>query len=343
MKTKTENFIKLLSTLMLLALLLFSFSSCSVLNLPDNEGENHKPVANAGDDQIVSFGDTVQLNGSGSSDEDGDTLSYNWSFTSTPDVSSATLSDPTIGNPTFTPDKSGQYIIQLIVNDAKEDSEPDNITIKVFETITISGKILNNGQPVVNKRLDFHYILGDWESEEIVSTIYTGGDGSFNFNIQYKNEYGSNCHFIIQHNGSDLGETFNNAFLDWHCGIEKIDSENIVIPDFDIKYDGQIISPSDNHTISSNDISDSTPLIFRWDHGARAGIINCVFQLRKEPNRYPSFTTPPIYNNEMLFNGMMDDGSHISAGTYKWKFWCHFSEEDRNFYAVPRRYTLIVN
>nr|QNO54724.1 hypothetical protein PDBAIGND_00030 [Methanosarcinales archaeon ANME-1 ERB7] len=259
MKTKTKNFIKLLSTLIFLALLLFSFSSCSLLNLPDNEDENHKPVANAGDDQIVSFGDTVQLNGSGSSDEDGDTLSYNWSFTSTPDASSVTLSDPTIANPTFTPDKSGQYIIQLIVNDAKEDSEPDNITIKAFGTITISGKILNNGQPVVNKELNFHYILGDWESEEIVNTIYTGGDGSFNFYIQYKNKYGSNCHFIIVHNGSDLGETFNNAFLNWDCLIEKIDSENIVIPDFDIKYDGQIISPSDNYTISSNDISDLTP------------------------------------------------------------------------------------
>jgi len=342
MKTKTKNFIKLLSTLIFLALLLFSFSSCSVLNLPDNEGENHKPVANAGDDQIVSFGDTVQLNGSGSSDEDGDTLSYNWSFTSTPDVSSVTLSDPTIGNPTFTPDKSGQYIIQLIVNDAKEDSEPDNITIKVFETITISGKILNNGQPVVNKKLDFHYILGNWESEEIVNTIYTGGGGVFNFNIQYKNEYSSNCHFIIVHNGSALGETFIDAFLNWDCLIEKIDSENIVIPDFDIKYDGQIISPSDNYTISSNDISDSTPLIFGWDHGARAGIIYCVFEIWKEPNRDPAYATP-IYNNEMQFNGMIDDDSHISAGTYTWQVWCHFSEEDRNFYAASREYTLIVN
>src|SRR5207244_3603883 len=78
---------------------------------------NSAPVANAGRDQSIVVGHTVQLNGSASTDVDGDQLSYHWSLLSVPAGSSATLSDAAAVNPTFFADQLGDYIVQLIVND----------------------------------------------------------------------------------------------------------------------------------------------------------------------------------------------------------------------------------
>src|SRR5581483_182069 len=52
---------------------------------------NTPPSANAGPDQVVSKGSTVFLNGSGSSDVDGDALNYQWTLIVRPEESGATL------------------------------------------------------------------------------------------------------------------------------------------------------------------------------------------------------------------------------------------------------------
>ncbi len=97
--------------------------------------QNSKPVANAGPDQVVFVGQTVQLDGLGSSDVDGDLLTYQWSFTSVPGSSNTVLSDSTVANPTFVPDVVGSYVVQLIVNDGTEGSDPDTamVTVTVAE------------------------------------------------------------------------------------------------------------------------------------------------------------------------------------------------------------------
>ncbi len=92
--------------------------------------KNSKPVADAGVDQTVEIGATVQLDGTGSSDADKDTLRFAWSFTAKPEGSSAVISDPSSPRPTFMADQAGTYVVQLIVNDGKEDSvPPDTVTI----------------------------------------------------------------------------------------------------------------------------------------------------------------------------------------------------------------------
>ena len=90
---------------------------------------NTLPTANAGADQGVTAGDTVQLDGGGSTDVDGDSLTYAWSLTSRPPGSTAALSDPTAVKPTFVADLGGTYVAQLIVNDGKGKSQPDFVTI----------------------------------------------------------------------------------------------------------------------------------------------------------------------------------------------------------------------
>ncbi len=87
--------------------------------------ENTPPVADAGAAQMVFVGAPVDLDGSGSSDVDGDPLAYAWSFVSRPTASNAIIDDPTAEQTRFTPDQRGLYVVQLIVNDGTADSAPD--------------------------------------------------------------------------------------------------------------------------------------------------------------------------------------------------------------------------
>lgn len=96
---------------------------------------NSAPVANAGPDQGgVVADDVVTLNGGGSSDTDGDALTYQWAFTSVPTDSVATLNDAAAVAPQFTVDKKGEFILQLIVNDGQVDSAADLVTITAGNT-----------------------------------------------------------------------------------------------------------------------------------------------------------------------------------------------------------------
>ncbi len=113
------------------------------------------PIANAGPDQSVIVGQTAQLDGSGSSDPNGDPLTFRWALNSRPSNSRATLSDPTLVNPTFVVDQPGPYVVQLIVNDGSFDSLPDTVTL----TAVISGSgpqspIVTNPGPQINLERD---------------------------------------------------------------------------------------------------------------------------------------------------------------------------------------------
>ena len=69
---------------------------------------NVAPVADAGPDQGGKApGSLVTLNGSGSSDANGDPLTYSWSL-SKPTGSAAILANPTSVSPTFTVDRARQ-------------------------------------------------------------------------------------------------------------------------------------------------------------------------------------------------------------------------------------------
>jgi K319L-like, PKD domain len=73
----------------------------------------------------------VNLNGSGSSDANGDPLSYKWSLTTEPADSTIRNFSSTSITPSFTPDVPGTYVMQLIVNDGFVDSPASTVQIQV--------------------------------------------------------------------------------------------------------------------------------------------------------------------------------------------------------------------
>ena len=96
------------------------------------------PVANPGPGQTVHQGSLVNLNGSASTDSDGQPLTYQWSLLSVPLNSTAVLAQPTSMNPYFTADLAGNYVVQLIVNDGYLNSAPATVTISTGDTAPVA-------------------------------------------------------------------------------------------------------------------------------------------------------------------------------------------------------------
>lgn len=96
---------------------------------------NSDPIANAGLDLTLAAGSHVVLDGGGSADTDGDSLTYSWSFISTPVGSLAILSDSTSVTPYFVSDLVGEYVLSLTVNDGDSDSVADEVVVTVATSI----------------------------------------------------------------------------------------------------------------------------------------------------------------------------------------------------------------
>jgi len=111
---------------------------------------NHKPTADAGKNQHVKKGSVVTLDATQSTDiESYEQLTYVWNIKSKPSSSTATLSSTTVDKPTFTADKTGEYVLALVVNDGTVDSDKVEITITVTD-------VSANAKPVAHAGKDQH-------------------------------------------------------------------------------------------------------------------------------------------------------------------------------------------
>ncbi|HTE41176.1 MAG TPA: PKD domain-containing protein, partial [Steroidobacteraceae bacterium] len=102
--------------------------------------QNSAPIANAGQDQTAAIGSRVTLNGSDSTDANGDSLTYAWRLIDRPETSRTVFlnSDPVSPIADFIVDKPGQYVAELIVSDGTEDSAPDTVIISTSNSIPIA-------------------------------------------------------------------------------------------------------------------------------------------------------------------------------------------------------------
>lgn len=99
------------------------------------ENVNHLPIASAGADQTVAEGASVTLDAAGSSDPDGDTLTYEWTQVSGPAV---VLSDHDTATPSFTAPQVGPagatLVFRVTVDDGYGGDDSAEVTITVQDS-----------------------------------------------------------------------------------------------------------------------------------------------------------------------------------------------------------------
>jgi len=140
---------------------------------------NIAPVANAGPDQIYKVGSTVRLNGSNSTDADGDNLTYQWQWIKKPEGSNAIFTSVTESKPSFVADVAGIYLLNLTVSDPYIQSEP-----KIVEFTVIP-----NQAPTADAGIDIQSTTGAVVALDGSKSADPDGDKlSFNWSIVSKPE-----------------------------------------------------------------------------------------------------------------------------------------------------------
>jgi hypothetical protein len=135
---------------------------------------NAPPVAVIDTPASVVVGNAVQLSAANSTDVNQDPLNYKWSLLSKPMKSTGALADSsasllamqTLVNPVFTADVPGVYVISLVANDTKENSDP--VTVAVIASA-------QNLPPVAN--------AGPDQVVAVDSTVTLDGRGSTDPNL----------------------------------------------------------------------------------------------------------------------------------------------------------------
>jgi hypothetical protein len=115
----------------------------------DDPAVNRRPIARAGADRSVVLGTEVQLDGTRSTDPDGDVLTYQWTQLAGPRV---TLDNNRSPRPTFSTTRTGFVRFGLTVSDGKAASASSSVLIQV----TAEG----NQPPVASAGPDQQVIIG---------------------------------------------------------------------------------------------------------------------------------------------------------------------------------------
>lgn len=127
---------------------------------------NNAPVANAGGDIAQSLSSSgIALNGTSSSDPDGDTLSYTWEITSQAGSGDGTLQNETSSTATFSASVPGDYTVRLTVRDPGGLSSTDSVTLS-----------LANDAPVINlSAFDLDVLIGETQNYNAASSSDPNG------------------------------------------------------------------------------------------------------------------------------------------------------------------------
>ena len=171
---------------------------------------NRAPRADAGPDHAVNEDSTVLLNAAGSSDPDGDGLTFHWDLLSATGPA-VTLSSASSPMPTFFAADNGSYTFRLTVSDGFGGSATDDVVIAVNNvapgavTVTADPAAINRDDSTTLSgafadpgTLDTHTVVIEWDDGSANTTLnLTAGVLSYGATHQYLTSRPGNTPYAI--------------------------------------------------------------------------------------------------------------------------------------------------
>jgi hypothetical protein len=143
-----------------------------------------------------------------------------------------------------------------------------------------------------------------------------------------------------------LTPTAEVAKLAWIEGTLPIGENSIELPDLEvsINIEGMVFrldDPADGSTYSAAVISPSNPIRFSWTLYQQG---NSYFvELGQNGNAEPLWISGNTPSTSLMWNGILNDGSHITEGTYWWRVGVNKALQNYNLVAFTHEWDLIFN
>ncbi len=271
---------------------------------------SYRPVAKAGLNKSVPEGETVQLDGSESYDQDNNPITFSWRSPAGIHLNDSTLKKPTFVAPEVKANTN--YTFTLLVNDGTSDSDPSTVTITVLQV---------NKRPVANAGPDKSYNEGTSVSldgstssdpdQDVISYKWTSLDGIILFD-----PLGAVPSFIAPQVNADKTYRFKLEVAD---GVLTSIPDTVVITVLNlnkrpvafaggdqtvnegslVQLDGSMSSDPDNEAIT-----------YKW-------VAPPMIVLSSATVSKPTFTAPMVQHDSILVISLVVNDGHINSDTDK--------------------------
>lgn len=276
--------------------------------------ENHAPIAEAGETQIVYEGDFVTLDGSSSYDPDGNPITFLWIA-----PNGIELDDPNSPTPSFTAlmipnNVPVEYIFTLVVD--------DNI-YRLSDTDDVSIIVMNiNQQPIADAGEDDIIF-------ESNSTYQLDGSGSIDFDNDSL-MYIWTCELELSNPTSitpefDVPDVQENTFFDFVLvvddGFGRIQSEPDTVVIF-VLWDGvditdDIIAQTELISNTPNPFNPITTINFQI---SEVGYVDLsIYNIKGQKIKTLVSSNQDIGSHEVIWDGKNYSGNSVGSGIYYYK------------------------
>jgi hypothetical protein len=203
--------------------------------------------------------------------------------------------------------------------------------------VEVKGRVVQNGTPVANAVVEF-------KDDASGRKRTTSPEGHYFFTTLAPGT--AFTLMFTQAENPQITPVSEIASFAWIEGSLPTGIDSITLPDLEVSLNVgginfELQTPTDGATFSAAVISPANPLQFSWTLYNQGESYQVELGLNGSGD--PIWTSPETVTNNWMWNGSLDDNSHISEGNYWWRVSVKKSLGDFHLIAFTQEWDLIFN